>query len=94
MSRNTVRMIALFTAFPDKIDEFRNFLNQVVGPALKSAGCLAYELQQSLTEANGFHFIEEWNGRITFDHLQRAHLPQGLSALGEFVTVGPDMRRE
>lgn len=93
MPARTVRMISLFAALPHKVEEFKTFLSEVIGPSLKQAGCLRYELQKNLSEENEFNFIEEWEGRVTFEQVRRAHLREGLENLGEFVTVGPDMRR-
>ena len=93
MVQKTVRMISLFAAWPHKVEEFKFFLHEVIGPSLKQAGCLHYELQKNISQENEFNFIEEWEGRVTFDQVRRAHLKEGLESLGEFVTVGPGMRR-
>lgn len=93
MSRKTVRMIALFKAWSGKEEALKNFLATIIASALKEAGCLACELRQNLSETYHFNFIEDWEGQVTYEYLRKAHVREGLSSLGEFVTVGPDMRR-
>lgn len=93
MLRNTVNMVSLYAAFPEKVAELQFFLEQVVGPSLKKAGCLSYELRKGLSKNNEFNILEVWEGSVTFERVRLAHLQEGLDVLGEFVAVGPDMRR-
>ncbi len=93
MPRKTVRMISLYKALPGYEEAMKNFLNSTITYALKSAGCLAFEFQQNASESYHFNFIEDWSAQVTFEHVRNAHIREGLEGLGEFVTVGPDMRR-
>jgi len=93
MRRKTVKMISLYKALPGQEEAMKNFLSTTISAALKNAGCLAFEFQQNPSETYQFNFIEEWGAQVTFEHVRNAHLREGLESFGEFVTVGPDMRR-
>lgn len=93
MPRKIIKMIALYNAWPGQKEALKNFLNTTISEALKSSGCLAFELQQNVSEKYHFNFIEEWDGQVTYEHLRNAHIREGLESVGEFLTVGPDMRR-
>lgn len=86
-------MISLYKALPGYEEAMKKFLNTTITQALKSAGCLSFAFQQNPSESYQFNFIEDWGAQVTFEHVRNAHVREGLENLGEFVTVGPDMRR-
>lgn len=91
---NTIRVIALFKARPDKVGALKAFLSQIIAPTWKEAGCLRYELHQNASDPTDFAFIEEWENHAAIDaHMQTRHIQEALPRVGDFLTAPPDIRR-
>ncbi len=91
---NTIRVVALFKARPDKISDLKAFLSQIIGPTRKETGCLRYELHQNVSDPTDFAFIEEWENHASIDtHMQTQHIQEALPRVGDFLTSAPDIRR-
>ena len=94
MSKETIRVVALFKSKPEKIEALKDFLTKFIEPTLKEDGCLKYELHQNVSDPADFSFIEEWESHATLDqHLTSPHIQAGLPRIGEFLTANPDIRR-
>lgn len=94
MTKNTIRVIALFKAKPEKAEALKDFLGKLIEPTQKEQGCLVYELHQNPSDPTDFAFIEEWENDETLDrHLQSPHIQAALPRVGEFLTAAPDIRR-
>ena len=94
MSKETIRVIALFKSKPEKVEALKIFLTKFIEPTRKERGCLKYELHQNTSDVTDFAFIEEWENNETLDqHLASPHIQAALPHIGEFLTVNPDIRR-
>lgn len=94
MSRQTVRVIALFKAKPGKTAALKDFLTQFIEPTLKEKGCIQYELHQNTADESDFCFIEEWESHETLDaHLASPHITIAAPLLGSYILGNPDIRR-
>lgn len=92
--KNTIRVIALFNAKPEKVEELKTLLSGFVEPTRKEKGCIRYELHQNTSNSLDFAFIEEWESHETLDaHLQSAHIQAALPHIGQYLTQDPDIRR-
>ena len=91
---NTIRVIALFNAKPEKVSELKALLTGFIEPTRKEKGCLRYELHQNTSDPLDFAFIEEWESHESLDaHLQSTHIQTALPHIGAYLTKEPDIRR-
>jgi quinol monooxygenase YgiN len=89
-----VRVLALFKAHPDKIEELREVLTSFVGPTRQEAGCVYYDLQQNLADPADFTFFEEWETEEHLNaHSQSAHIQAGRAKLPPLLAQPADVRR-
>lgn len=90
----TLRVVALFTALPDKIDEAKQVMTGLVAPTRQEAGCITYDLLQSTTNPAHFSFVEEWQSEADLEaHLKTPHVTAALEKIPELTTGAPDIRR-
>lgn len=89
-----LRVLALFRAKPDKIDELRETLTAFVGPTVKEKGCVFYQLHQNLAEPTDFIIFEEWESAADLDtHSQSAHIQIGRAKFPDLLAAPADVRR-
>ena len=56
-------IIARVAVDPDRIDEIRQAMLELVDETLLEAGCIRYELHQDNNEPNRLTFFETWESR-------------------------------
>ncbi len=89
-----LRVVALFKAKPDKIEELREVLTSFVAPTVKEKGCVFYQLHQNLADPTDFSFLEEWDSEEDLlAHSQSAHIQAGRKLIPDLVQVPGDVRR-
>lgn len=89
-----VRVVALFKAKPDKIEELREVLTAFVGPTVKEKGCVFYQLHQNLADPTDFSFLEEWESEEDLNaHSQSEHIQAGRKKLPDLLNAPGDVRR-
>lgn len=89
-----VHVIAHFKAKPGKEDSLKQVLTGFIGPTLREAGCLKYELTRGTEDAADFAFIEEWKDHASLDaHLKSPHIQSALPLIKELLACDPDIRR-
>lgn len=89
-----IRVVALFNAKPNKIDELKATLKGFIEPTRKEEGCIFYELQQNKENPLDFVFVEEWKDELTLArHLESPHIREAGPKIGDLVTSPPDIRR-
>ncbi|MEP7149269.1 MAG: putative quinol monooxygenase [Acidobacteriota bacterium] len=94
MTTATVKVVAHLTARPDKIEETRAALLELIQPTRAEDGCILYELSQNNADPTDFTFIEEWTTDAALDtHLQSEHIRTFQSKADELLTTAPDIRR-
>ena len=94
MSTETVRVIARVTSLPDKVEELKTLLLNLVEPTRREKGCLSYQLLQDKTDAAEFVFIEEWAGDLAENaHMMTSHVQDTLSKAQSLVAKAPDISR-
>lgn len=88
-----IRVVAHVTAKPDKIEETRNALLQLIEPTRGESGCVRYELLQNEADPADFTFVEEWASREALDeHFRTEHFNAANSAAGDLLSAPPDIR--
>jgi len=95
MARKTVRVVARIVAKPDKVEELRSVLLDLVGPTRKETGCISYQLLQNKSDPTDFTFVEEWASDPAIDdHFTTPHVNEALSkAAASLLASDPDIRR-
>jgi quinol monooxygenase YgiN len=90
----TLRVVAHLRAKPDKVEETKQALLELVEPTRAESGCLIYELLQNDADPTDFTFVEEWSGNDSLDaHLLTAHIQQVVARADELFAAPPDIRR-
>lgn len=89
-----LRVVALFRAKPDKIEELKEVLTAFVGPTVKEKGCVFYQLHQNLADPCDFSFLEEWESEEDLNaHGRSEHIQLGRQKFPDLVAQPPDVRR-
>ena len=92
MSKTSLTVIATFQAHPGKEAELRAALIGLLAPTRKEAGCLNYDVHQSVDDPAKFLFHENWTSQAHLDaHLQSAHVQALLPRVDELCTGFPQI---
>jgi quinol monooxygenase YgiN len=82
-------VIACLRAKAGKEMQLRQELQCLVGPTLAEAGCIAYDLHESTSEAGSFMFHEVWRNSAALDaHFHTPHMI-AISKLLPELLAGP-----
>jgi quinol monooxygenase YgiN len=76
-NKDTVRIVCLaeFRAFEGKSDELVAALHSLIKATTSEAGCLRYELNQSIEDPRNVTFVEKWTNQKAFDeHCQMPYI--------------------
>lgn len=93
-STKTLRVVARVIALPDKVDEVKSVLTNLISPTRQEKGCIKYELLQNQADATDFTFVEEWESETLLDlHLASTHIQTASSQLNGLIAAPPDIRR-
>ncbi len=94
MANKTVKVLARITARPDKLEELRSLLLDLVKETRKEKGCISYQLPQSKADPGDFTFVEEWESDSAIDaHLTTVHVQDVFSKTASLLANEPDIRR-
>lgn len=94
MSDRTIRVVARVIALPDRIEQLKTVLSQLVTPTRAETGCLQYDLFQNQQDPTDFTFIEEWETETALsNHLQSEHIQIAYQQVEGLVAAEPDIRR-
>lgn len=59
MTNQTIRIVARVIALPNKVEELKAVLLELIEPTRQEAGAIRYELLQNQSDPTDFTFIEE-----------------------------------
>ncbi|PMB08191.1 antibiotic biosynthesis monooxygenase [Fischerella thermalis CCMEE 5282] len=91
---NTIRVIARITAQPEKVEDIKAVLLEIIEPTRQENGCIKYELLQNQSDPTEFTFVEEWTSNDALDaHLASAHIQTAAAKLQDLVADEIDIRR-
>lgn len=93
MSNQTIRVVARIIAMPEKVDDVRAILMELIEPTCQEEGCIKYELLQNSAEPTDFTFVEEWSSNAALDtHLASNHIAIASDQLEGLIATEPDIR--
>jgi len=88
----TLTLVVTFQARPGKEAELRKVLTALVAPSRKDAGCLNYDLHESLHEPGKFLFHENWQSKAHHEaHVQAPHIQALMPRLDELCVAFPQI---
>lgn len=87
MNPTQVTVIAILKAKPGLESVLRDLLTSFVAPTRLEAGCLNYDLHETIDAPGAFTFHENWRSQADLDrHIQAPHIAVGLpKAVGMLV---------
>ena len=90
----TLRVIAILTIRPEKVDEAKAFLSSLVEPSRAETGCIRYDLLQNTADATDLTFDEEWESEAAHNaHMETPHVKGALAKFADLSSAPPDIRR-
>ncbi|GAB4224897.1 MAG: putative quinol monooxygenase [Stanieria sp.] len=90
----SVRVVARVIALPDKIEQLKAVLIELIEPTRAEAGCIQYDLLQNTSDPTDFTFVEEWSSTAALEaHLTSQHLQKAINQINGLVAQPPDIRR-
>ncbi len=93
MSKTRIRVVARVVALPDKVEQVKSVLLELIEPTRKEEGCIVYELLHNQDDPTDFTFVEEWESQSLLNaHLDSAHIAAAESQLEGLVATEPDIR--
>ena len=93
MSKSNIRVVARFAAKPDRVQDVKRILSELVDPTRAEDGCITYELLQNTQDPTDFTFVEEWTSQAALDkHLTTEHIKRSRSQTEGLLDSGPDVR--
>lgn len=94
MLNESVRVIARVTSQPDKVEELKSILLNLVEPTRSEKGCVSYQLLQDKTNSAEFVFIEEWTSdSAEHAHMTTSHVQEALSKAQSLFAKAPDISK-
>ncbi|AFZ37622.1 Antibiotic biosynthesis monooxygenase [Stanieria cyanosphaera PCC 7437] len=90
----SVRVVARVIALPDKIEQLKAVLMELIEPTRAEVGCIQYDLLQNTCDPTDFTFVEEWTSTAALEtHLTSPHLQKAINKINGLVAQKPDIRR-
>ncbi len=81
-----IYVVATLKAKPEKRDVLVAGAKTCIAATLKEAGCVSYDLMQSITDANTFTFVERWETREALTaHFDTPHLKAWRVVSGDCI---------
>jgi quinol monooxygenase YgiN len=94
VSDSTIRVVARIVALPDKVEELKAVLLELIEPTRQEAGCIQYELLHNVSEPTDFTFVETWKSDEDLDvHLTSLHIQRAFEQVEGLLAALPDIRR-
>ena len=94
MTNQTIRVVARFIALPNKVEELKAVLLELIEPTRQEAGAIKYELLQNQCDPTDFTFVEEWTSHQALNtHLYSPYIQALAAKLEGLVTAAPDVGR-
>lgn len=67
MSDEKIVLVARLKVQPDKIEEAKNAALAIVAPSRAEAGCINYDIHQSIEDESVFIWHETWTNKASID---------------------------
>ncbi|MEH1841006.1 MAG: putative quinol monooxygenase [Nostoc sp.] len=93
MTNQTIRIVVHIIALPNKVEELKAVLLELIEPTRQEAGVIEYKLLQNQDEPTDFTFIEEWTSDEALNtHLDSPHFQAVTAKFEGLITATPDIR--
>jgi len=93
VSKTTLRVVAHLVALPNKLEELKLVLIDMVKPTRQELGCIQYELLQNHEDPTGFVFIEQWESKALLNaHLDSPHISEAERKMDGLLAALPKIR--
>ncbi|MGB3561834.1 MAG: putative quinol monooxygenase [Thermoanaerobaculia bacterium] len=94
MASDTLRVVAILLAKPDKVSELGTTLAGLLEPTRAEPGCISYELLQNKENEAEFTFVEEWESDSALDaHFATDHIQQAIGEFPNLMAAELDLRK-
>ncbi|QHG17324.1 MULTISPECIES: putative quinol monooxygenase [unclassified Nostoc] len=94
MTNQTIRVVAHIIALPNKVEDVKAVLLELIEPTRQEAGAIKYELLQNQYDPTDFTVVEEWTSHEALNaHLDSPHFQVGAAKLEALVAAAPDIRK-
>lgn len=91
---DTLHLLAMFTAKPDRAEELRELLEGLIEPTRAEDGCLDYRLMRDRENARKFVFVEEWIDEAALArHFETEHLRTALARFPDLIEGELELHR-
>lgn len=85
-----LKLVAKFIVQEERIEEFKNYTEELVSETRKEKGCISYQLFQDVNDSKILTFIEEWENQESIDnHNNLKHITELLPKLIETLKEEP-----
>jgi quinol monooxygenase YgiN len=89
MSAQGIQVVATIPAKEDGIEGMRAALTALAEASREEAGCLAYDLFESATNAGVFITVERWADKAAMDaHMGTDHIATAMTAMADHLGGG------
>ncbi len=93
MAAQPLTVIAVLKAKPGKEELLKQEIIDCIAPTRAEAGCINYDLHQSLDDRTSFTLYENWRSKEDLDqHLQTPYLQALLGKAEELLAADPDIQ--
>ena len=93
MPENHIRVVARFAAKPERAEEVKQILTELIAPTRAEDGCITYELLQNTADPTDLTFVEEWTSKDALDkHLATEHIRRCREQLNGLLQNETDIR--
>ncbi|MDZ8236005.1 MAG: putative quinol monooxygenase [Nostoc sp. ChiQUE01a] len=94
MTNQTIRVVARVIALPNKVEEIKAVLLELIEPTRQEPGAIKYELLQNQYDPTDFTFVEEWTSSEALNtHMDSPHFQAAAAKIQGLVATTPDIRR-
>ncbi|WP_414572233.1 putative quinol monooxygenase [Nostoc sp. CCY 9925] len=94
MTNQTIRVVARVIALPNKVEEIKAVLLELIEPTRQEPGAIKYELLQNQYDPTEFTFVEEWTSSEALNtHMDSPHFQAAAAKIQGLVATTPDIRR-
>ena len=92
MEHDAVRVIARVTARPERVEEVKTRLQDLVNPTRAEKGCISYEVCQSNTAPAQFVCIEAWASADDIAaHMRTPHVQAAFAKAQSLLAAPPQI---
>ena len=94
MASESLRVVAILRAQPDKVEGLRSLLIELLEPTREEPDCVSYELLHNRANPTEFVLVEEWANETALNqHFGTDHMREALKKFPTLLAEALDVRR-